>query len=74
MRKVNSDTIDVWKAKIIEQEHINEMLMDIKEIIIAEMSECEIPQGNVHWWNGRKDGLNFVLEIIDSHISRKENT
>ena len=42
MRTVKTDTIEVWKAKIIEQEHINKLLEDIKAEPILDKIRAEI--------------------------------
>ena len=61
MRTVKTDTIEVWKAKIIEQEHINKLLEDIK----AEIVDMD---GDINGFYVHKDE---VLAIIDKHISGK---
>ena len=67
MRTVKTDTIEVWKAKIIEQEHINKLLEDIKAEI---ESRCAI---TVNSNNEPAMTLHDIFEIIDKHISGKEN-
>ena len=48
------------------------VIEDIKTEIETEMQDCTA-QWHDAWWNGRKDGLKDALEIIDRHISGKEN-
>ena len=63
MRTVKTDTIEVWKAKIIEQEHIKELLEDIK----AEIADMD---GDI---NGYYIHKYDVLAIIDKHIGKAES-
>lgn len=65
MVKVKTDTIEVWKAKIIEQEHIDEVLEDIKADIQNLIDDTDSIYGT--------SALHKALEIIDNHISGKEN-
>ena len=64
MRTVKTDTIEVWKAKIIEQEHINKLLEDIKAEIETLQSDTNVMMYSL--------AISDVLEIIDKHISGKE--
>ena len=88
MRTVKTDTIEVWKAKIIEQEHINKLLEDIKAEIKdeAEFAYADFERYKVEClgqdWEDAYDGLpqddyrygmQRALEIICKHISGKEN-
>ena len=64
--KVKADTIAVWKAEILEREHIRAVLEDIKREIVQ---HCCITVGID---NEPAMTLHDVFEIIEKHISGKE--
>ena len=58
--RVKADTIAVWKAEILEREHIRAVLEDIKLEIKGEMNNpVELAKNRALYW---------VLEIIDKYI------
>ena len=67
-RTVKTDTIEVWKAKIIEQEHIKELLEDIK----AELTKDYVDD-NPDNFRYTTVMLKDVLAIIDKHIGKAES-
>ena len=76
MRTVKTDTIEVWKAKIIEQEHINKLLADIKAEIKNQSFNHYFEHGEYIGEDCTEERIIFydkVIEIIDKHISGKEN-
>ena len=68
-RTVKTDTIEVWKAKIIEQEHIKELLEDIKAEINGIDSMTFIGNGSGCASEMRAE----CLKIIDKHIGKAES-
>ena len=44
---------------------------DIRAEIDEHIQDCQLPQGHDPWWNGRKDGLNDALEIINDRIGKE---
>ena len=70
MRTVKTDTIEVWKAKIIEQEHINKLLEDIKSEINEKLQEPEYQHEGEDW----QSGLIMAETIIDKHTNQKEES
>lgn len=48
------------------------VLDEIKAGIEVEIRDCIPAQGYDAWWNGRKDGLEDALEIIDSNIGKEQ--
>ena len=67
-RTVKTDTIEVWKAQIIEQEHIKELLEDIK----AELTKDYVDD-NPDNFRYTTVMLKDVLAIIDKHIGKAES-
>ena len=62
------------KAKIVisqlraDRERLLNAIEDIKAEIDEHIQDCQLPQGHDPWWNGKKDGLQDALEIIDKHM------
>ncbi len=57
--------------KSLEQPSPAEVLAAVREEIEVEMNDCT---AFIHdtWWNGKKVGLEEVLEIIDKHMEELE--
>jgi hypothetical protein len=59
-RKVKADSIEVWKAEIIEKEHIKELLDRIR-------AEIDEQYDRVHPYNiDVAQGLEMALDILDN--------
>ncbi len=66
-RKVKTDSIEVWKAEIIEKEHIKELLDRIR-------AEIDEQYDRVHPYNiDVAQGLEMALEILD-RIGKESET
>ena len=70
MVKVKTDTIEVWKAKIIEQEHINEVLEYIKAEIDEQYKWLMQTKYTIYDIDIAFSG---IKSAIDKYTSGKEN-
>ena len=66
-RIVKTDSIEVWKAKIIEKEHIKELLDKIR-------AEIDEQYDRVHPYNiDVAQGLEMALEILNKYDPESED-
>lgn len=67
-RIVKADSIEVWKAEIIEREHIKELLNKIR-------AEIDEQYDRVHPYNiDVAQGLEIALGILDKYDPESEDT